>query len=244
MQQELYQALLNKEDLDWKNLLTHLVETEQMNPWDIDVTILTQRYIEMIRQLKETDLRISGKVLLAAALLLKIKSTYLLEHDISNLDRLLAQTEEGFEEDLIEQWDAQANGGKVDTKHWKLLPRQPQPRNRKVSLPELITALQRAMETKRRSLQREAPVPLSIPIKKFDIMQLIGDVYHRITNTLRGKSAPNVTFTELLPSQKKEDKILTFLPLLHLETEGKIETEQAQHFGEITIRLAKNGKEK
>lgn len=46
-------------------------------------------------------------------------------------------------------------------------------------------------------------------------------------------------FTELLPSEKKEDKILTFVPLLHLRNQQKVELHQKIHFGEIDIELLK-----
>ena len=47
----------------------------------------------------------------------------------------------------------------------------------------------------------------------------------------------NMTFSKLLPSQTKEDKISTFIPLLHLTTQRKIDIEQQEHFGEINILL-------
>ena len=46
-----------------------------------------------------------------------------------------------------------------------------------------------------------------------------------------------LTFTKLLNSDSKEDKIYTFIPLLHLETDKKVNLDQKQHFGEIEIFL-------
>jgi chromatin segregation and condensation protein Rec8/ScpA/Scc1 (kleisin family) len=43
----------------------------------------------MLKKLKEHDFRISGKIILAAALLLKIKSKHLLSSGIDNLDQLI-----------------------------------------------------------------------------------------------------------------------------------------------------------
>ena len=48
-----------------------------------------------------------------------------------------------------------------------------------------------------------------------------------------------LTFSKLLPSEKKEDKIATFVPLLHLDTREKITLDQPQAFGEIYILLFK-----
>ena len=65
---ETIQLLLDKDDVTWKQILYDLVRNEQMNPWDIDVSVLSQKYIETIKGLKQHDFRISGKVLLAAAI--------------------------------------------------------------------------------------------------------------------------------------------------------------------------------
>ena len=46
-----------------------------------------------------------------------------------------------------------------------------------------------------------------------------------------------LTFSQLVPSNTKEDKIYTFIPLLHLTTQRKIDLTQQEHFGEIEIML-------
>src|SRR3989344_3373353 len=99
MQQEILDLVLKEEEVSWKTIIFDLVKSEQMNPWDIDISLLTQKYLEVIKKLKEHDLKISGKVLLAAAILLKIKSTHLIDKDIFQFDALLNQEEELLEDD-------------------------------------------------------------------------------------------------------------------------------------------------
>ena len=48
-------------------------------------------------------------------------------------------------------------------------------------------------------------------------------------------------FSELIDSDRKEDKIATFVPLLHLTTQEKIDLYQKEHFGDIEITLIKKG---
>src|SRR3990167_3010217 len=93
--ERIFNILLSKADeVTWQSIIYELVKTEQMDPWDIDISLLTQKYIDMLRTLKEHDFRISGKVLLAAAILLKMKSNKLVGEDLSELDRLLIGVEE------------------------------------------------------------------------------------------------------------------------------------------------------
>ena len=95
----IFNLLLSKTDeITWQTIIFDLVKSEQMDPWDIDISLLTQKYIEMLRSLKEHDFRISGKVLLAAAILLKLKSHKLVGEELSELDRLLMGVEEEMEE--------------------------------------------------------------------------------------------------------------------------------------------------
>jgi segregation and condensation protein A len=240
--QELLTLLLDKDDIGWKQLLYDLVKSEQMDPWNIDLSILTQRYIETIKKIKEMDFRVSGKVLLAAAILLKIKSTHLLKHGVDELDRLIASTEEPdinseffseFSEDLFKVAE------KTNNVEPKLIPRTPQPRQRKITIYDLADALQKAMEVKKRSLNRSHPnIIIEIPKKKFDITQIIRQVYGKVKSFFYQNSKQTLTFNKLLPDKHtKEQKIYTFIPLLHLDNQGKINISQQEHFGEISIEM-------
>tara|TARA_Y100000310_G_C20473224_1_gene711116 strand:- start:105 stop:845 length:741 start_codon:yes stop_codon:yes gene_type:complete len=244
MQEQIMDILLKQEDVSWKSILHDLVRTEQMDPWDINLTVLTNKFIDLIKNMQEHDFRISGKVLLAAAFLLKMKSAHLLDHDITNLDRLINQTDEAIEDD---DFDNLVEAGRVpgDKQQYALIPRNPQPRNRKVSIHDLVSALQRAMATKKKILARQRPVKFVVPTKKIDIMVAIKDIYHKIAYYTQKENLKTVTFTKLLPPRAgKQEKVFTFLPLLHLEHQQKIETLQNDHFGEIHVSIPKGRKGK
>lgn len=242
MQEKLVELLLNQDELGWKKIIYDLVESEQMDPWDINISLLAQKFIKVIRQAQEHDLKIPGKIVLAAAILLKIKATHLIENDISNLDKLLNQTEEIPEDELFAEVGQQLRGSALA--HPQLIPRNPQPRNRKVSVHDLVDALQRAMATKKRILAQQRPTPYPHrPHRKIDILDVIRDVYHKINYYSNKDKDTKVTYTRLLPPKAgKQEKVYTFMPLLHLENEQKIEMEQQKHFEEIVINITKKVK--
>jgi len=248
MHQDPLQFLLEKDDVTWKQLLYDLVNSEQMNPWDIDLSHLSKRYIETIKSMQQTDFRISGKVLLAAAILLKMKSQHLLEHGVDELDRLLARTQEPemdetfFSEFSHELFDV---ADKIQYEEPRLIPRTPQPRHRKITIYDLAEALQQALEVKKRKLDRAYPnIKMTIPKKKFDITQVIRDVYTRIKTYFHMNGEKQLTFSQLLPNgATKEEKVYTFIPLLHLDNQRKINMWQREHFGEIGIDLLKAKKQ-
>ena len=101
-QDEIFEWLFQKDEVTWQTMLYELVRSEEMNPWDINVSLLAQRFLDMLRKLKEMDFRVSGKIILAAAILLKIKSNRLVHEDITNLDKLFAPDEED-EEGLLDE---------------------------------------------------------------------------------------------------------------------------------------------
>jgi segregation and condensation protein A len=245
MQEKIFDLILNQDDITWKSLLYDLVKTEQMNPWDINITLLTQRYVETIKKLKETDLKLSGKVLLAAAVLLKMKSHKLVNEDIEEFDRLMAFTEEVEGDEFFSEFteDLFTKNQKDLEQKYKLIPRQPQPRTRKVSIHDLVNALEKAMESKKRSLVKQKPLKFEFPKRKFDVVETIRDIYARIRVFIKSEKNKNLTFSKLLPPHaKKQDKVYTFIPLLHLENQRKIDTHQPKHFGEIFIKLFKKKK--
>jgi len=233
MQEKIFQLLFDDDEVTWQSMLYELVKTEQMDPWDLDVSLLTKKYIDMVRNLKELDFRVSGKVLLAAAILLKIKSGRLVGEDLMQLDRLIA----GSEDELFEEVEDFVEKPSLEEKP-SLIPRIPQPRKRKVSIYDLVGALEKALEVKHRRVRHSIPpLNVEIPKKTREITQVIREVYGKIKSFFFKNQKNKVTFSQLVPSDKKEDKIYTFIPLLHLDHQRKIDMEQEEHFSDIEITL-------
>jgi len=239
--EQIFDLLFEKDEVTWQSIMQELVKSEDMNLWDVDVSKLTKKYIETIKKLKELDFRVSGKVLLAAAILLKIKSNKLVGEDIEYLDRLIQEQDQeelmDFEEDLEprKQEDIPKN----------LIPRTPQPRKRKVSIYDLMGALERALEVKRRRVLKSIPpMDVEIPEKKRDISDVIKEIYGKIKAFFWENKKNSLKFSKLIPEgATREDKIYTFVPLLHLTNQRKIDIFQQKHFGEIDIILKKTKEE-
>lgn len=242
MQDQIFEMLIKDDTITWQTMIYDLVKTEQMDPWDVDLSILAQRFIQMLSKMKEMDLRISGKVILAAAILLRIKSNKLVDEDMTALDRLFSgadEPEELFDDEMM--GDEMALLAKARSKEYQLVPRTPQPRSRKVSVYELVDALEKALDVQKRRMSREKPSQgpeVKIPEKPTDITVIIREVFTQIKTHYSQKSA-KLTFSSLVPSDSKTDKIYTFIPLLHLTNQRKIDLSQIEHFGEIEIMLLK-----
>ncbi|MEK6856961.1 MAG: ScpA family protein [Nanoarchaeota archaeon] len=237
MEDKILQIIVDQNEISWKAMIFDLVKSEGMNPWDVDIGLIAQKYIQKLKNYKELDLKMSGKVLLASAVLLRMKSKRLLDEDLSEFDRLLASTEVTEEQfyDSLEQ--ELAKGEKLAvSENFELLPRTPQPRKRKVSVYDLVLALEKALEVKKRRLDRNVPLELKMPQRKFDITSAMTNVFGRIIDFFK-IAGEKLTFSKLANSDKKEDKVYTFIPLLHLSNQEKVELKQEKNFGEIEIIL-------
>ena len=238
MEDRIYKMLTEESEITWQSIIYDLIKKEQLDPWHINLSLLAKRYIEKIKELKQHNFFISGKVLLASALLLRLKSHKFLTEHISNFDSILYPPEEE-EPEISELLDSISAGEEYkEEKIPPLMLKTPQERKRQVTLKELMGALEKALDIdyKREIKKRNYAVirPVELPKNIVNITEIIKNLYSRIVSMF--KKNEEVTFSKLIPSTKKEDKLFTFLPLIYLETDGKINLEQEIPFGEIKIK--------
>ncbi len=233
-QEQIHDLLFNRE-LGWQEIIYDLINTEQLDPWDIDIIILSDKYLEKITDIEEADFFVSSKVLLAASLLLRIKSEILLNRYIKSIDDILFGKKEQprYSLERIE----------LDENIPELIPRSPLPRFRKVTLKELMESLNKAIITENRRIRKEIitkntlrETAFSLPKRKFSIKDKIIEVYRSLTDKFRENKKENVTFNELV-NNNKEEKIISFLPLLYLEDQNKVWLDQKAPFEEVYIWL-------
>jgi segregation and condensation protein A len=235
MQEKIYDMLVDKNEISWKAIIFDLIKKEEMNPWDVDVSLISQKYIERLKQLKEADLKLSGKVLLASSILVRIKSARLVGDDLDEFDRLIAGSDMS-QEDFYDELEQELLKGerKALEENLELLPRLPQARRRKVSVFDLVKALEKALEVKKRRVLQSVPPPMDLPERKFDITAAISGLFQRISSLF--SSRKELTFKELLNSDDREEKVYTFIPLLHLYNKRQVELEQERPFSTIKIK--------
>ncbi|MEK6928202.1 MAG: segregation/condensation protein A [Nanoarchaeota archaeon] len=232
--QEQIHGLLFGETLSWQQIIYDLINTQQFDPWDLDICLLAQKFLEKVRLLEEANFFVSSKVLFAAALLLRIKSEILLETGVQNLDDILYGKKEDkkYVQERLE----------LDEEIPELLVRTPLPRFKKVSLEELMRALDTAIKTENRRIQRvvltkqqEFETSLTLPKTRINIQDSINQIHGKL-NTIFETRDERLAFTELA-GKNKEERIAAFVPLLHLDNQQKVWLEQEGHCDEIWILL-------
>ncbi len=232
--QEQIHDLLLSDKLSWQAIIYDLINTEQLDPWDIDIALLAQKFLGRIRELEEANFFISSKVLMATAFLLRIKTEILLNEEIQSLDEILfgKKEEKRYQQERIELEDDIP----------QLVARTPLPRFKKVTLHELLAALGKAIKTENRRIQRvvivkqqEFEATALLPKKRINIHERIREVYAQLKKIF-AKKETKLAFSELAGTSI-EERVATFIPLLHLDNQHKIWLKQEGHFTEIWILL-------
>jgi segregation and condensation protein A len=234
VKQEQIQDLLFNRELGWQEIIYDLINTEQLDPWDIDIIILTNKYLDKIKEFEETDFFVSSKVLLAASLLLRIKSEILLNEYVKSIDEILFGKKEQIRIPLerIE----------LDEDIPDLISRSPLPRLKKVTLKELMESLNKAIITENRRIKKEIvnkntlrESSFSLPKRRFSIKDKITEIYRNLNDLFKEKTEKRIPYSEFI--KEKEEKIISFLPLLYLEDQKKIWLDQKIPFDEVHIWL-------
>jgi len=232
--QEQVHSIVFSKEIGWQEIIYDLINSEQLDPWNIDIIVLTNNYLKKLQQYEEENYFVSSKVLLAAALLLRIKSEILLNKYIKSIDEILfgkKEKKEKIESDNMEFDEIP-----------ELILKSPIPRFRRVTLNELVESLNKAIITENRRIQKELTtknafreVSISLPKRKYVSQDKIKEIYEKLFfHFENNKDMMHIPFSALVGGDR-EEKIFSFSSLLHLENQKKIWIDQKEHFGELNI---------
>jgi len=204
----------------WRELLIDLVEKNRLDPWSIDIATIAEKYIETVRRMRFLDLSLPANIILAASILLRLKSNAI----------ILFPEEDVAEEYVQEQ--------RITPEVPELVSRARLQPNRRVTLNELLVALDEAMRIveKREYKARFDSQPVQLQIKDEDIDKKIEQVYSLISREADGHQM--ATFSALSKGFKGMESILLdlFIPLLFLEHKSRVLLIQESFFGEILVK--------
>ncbi len=253
----IYQVATDKNTIDWKGFLHELINREGLDPWDIDLVVLTKTYIKALKEVQEVDFDISGKLLTIAVFLLKTKAEVLVERDLRGIEEQIESVQhsedDSFESDLESLEALDDSFSELETKkkqEYKLKVRNPLARKRKVNIFDLIKTLEKTFEQsnkrKQNFLLKNTDVKYEGPRyekKPKDLKQIIEELYSIIVDEFKEKQG-KVGFSHI--NKKASDKMEVlerFIPLLHLHNQNKVKVIQEKHFGEIHIHEINEEKE-
>lgn len=220
-EEALLKAIIEKES--WEDVIYYIVNVEKLDPWEVDLIRLTDKFIEFIHSAKELDFRIPAKIIFVAVILLRLKADYLaiLEEEEEETKETRPFEELGIDPNLIQL------GYPI-----RRIPK------RQITLEELVAALKKALAVERRRAERLKKVRTKLKAQvalEEDITIRIERIMREIEEGLKRSKLGKVGFRQIVEEWKRNKIIDHFIPLLHLEFDNRIKTEQIKWFKEIWI---------
>lgn len=196
-------------------MLTELIITEQIDPWNVDIVKVCEGFIKKVKEMDKVDLHIPANIVLASAILLKFKS-----EAIRFEEEVIVQGEEIISEENIPELQL---AGRI-------------PPKRQITLQELLSEIENVLKfEQKKSVIQEKKIQeiINLEVSGFDIEKKMEMVYELIMASMNGSEY--VPFSKLIVNKENREIIETFLSLLYLTQNKRINIEQKKLYGEITI---------
>lgn len=225
-EENILKMIVEKES--WEEIIYYIVNVQNIDPWNVDLVKLTDSFIKFIKAAKDLDFRIPAKIVFVATILLRFKAGYL---------SLFEEKEDEIDEMLKEQKPFEELG--IDPKLIQLgYPMKRIPK-RQVTLEELVGALKKAMIVEQKKTERrvlwKSQLESRVIIEEENIEVRIEKIMNSIDELMEKLHTDKLEFKDIIKEWKR-DKIISYLiPILHLDHNRKITTEQLEFFKEIYI---------
>ncbi len=222
------------------DLLLDLIESEQIDIWDIPIARIAGQYLDHLRQMQEMDLAVGSEFLVMAATLLEIKAKMLLPAPLQEEDE--GEEEEDPREGLVARL--------LEYKMYKEIANHLKHREQETSghytrgyirectdtgpiftnpvgvdLRQLAGALEQALEA---AEEVEAVEQIQ---RQVSIEERIGELRLQLSREHR------VRLSQLFEGAQRWDIIVTFLAVLELIRMGEIKGRQRQAFSDISLEF-------
>lgn len=210
-------------------ILVNLAKNGEIDPWNIDIVDVTDKFLKQVEELEKMDLRVSGRTLLYAAILLRMKSNAIVEID-----------EPGY---IIEDYDFDDLGDfEVSDYPVPSLPLRRHSR-RPVTLEELLSELRKAEKTEKRRDERINTKKQERRVTVREVLSIAHeeDIESRVSKMRKlmdglFEKQKYIKFSELGGALDRSGQVMAYLAILFLATRKEIWLEQEEMFGEIFIR--------
>jgi len=213
----------------WKDILLELIDSEKIDPWNIDIVELSNGFLKKIRKMKKLDLLVPANIILAAAILLKRKSNQIRMEDEIEYPVEMPEEPDNMEFDVVPQLTLSSRI----------------PPKRQITLDELVTEMENIIKydnTERKSVKIGGINELvSLQLDEVDIEKKMDEVLIKIKKDVDDEGW--TLFSRILGENDGIEIISTLLSVLHLTQKEVIDIKQDEIFGEIFIRY-ENGKKK
>jgi chromatin segregation and condensation protein Rec8/ScpA/Scc1 (kleisin family) len=213
----------------WEETLDLL--TADMDPTEVDIAVLADRYRNYINELQELNLSVSARAVRILAALLNIKAMAL-----DGEEPLKEEPEDPMDFDGEMEEIEEDPGPELEQGPELEMPVKPRPK-RRMELDELKDALEDAIEVKERRQERQEQrqeLDQQFEMQEETLNDKINSLFSRVKNLV--SSEDKVHFSKLLEEKSNEERIEKFMHVLHLENDKKVQCIQEEFLGDLHVK--------
>lgn len=230
---------INSETLSsphWEEMLDQYASYE--DPWEISVINMARDFQRQLENLQDDDFELSGRMVISCAVLLRVKAQELGERQGSTEED--EQMDDFIEPDFLayEEFEDDQFVPTLDVPVKRI-------NKRAVTADELETAYEdaervyRRRKKRREDESREEEPDWGLDFGDEENFQVrLQRLYRRVKQ--KWSQGKRVLFSKLLNRETREEKFNTFLELLHLQSDGKINCKQDEPFSDIVIEVGRD----
>lgn len=209
--EEVYKLIVEGK-LAWEYLISEIIREENLNPLDIDISLLTERFMEFTNYMVKVDFHNAGKFVFIASILLRLKSQYL-------LDTLLGVRNKEYKYNYIK------------SKPFPIvLPAKINfVRRRPITLSDLLQYIRRVIIARSESREIEFKVKLNqiqLPIKIANMEKILAKLFAK---------TDKISFKEMERGKEWKEIVEDFISTVFLYAENKIDLYQSAPLEDIII---------
>jgi segregation and condensation protein A len=230
-------------------ILVGLAERGEIDPWNIDIIEVTDRFLSELERRRELNLQLSGRTLFYAATLLRMKSEQLAP-PVDNED-MADGDDEGFDGDFGLALDAdvayEGRLGPIERLEHEIQRRLDRKTQRKspTTLFELITELKNIEKEERRRRRMASDPAESFFIDAEEVVSIAHEEgfqessMTRLEEYLEGLEIDEEMTLRELCERMEWGIPEVYIPLLFLALDGRCSLRQEEFFGDIWVQIRK-----
>ncbi len=227
-------------------ILVQMAKSGKIDPWNIDIVDVTDKYLAHLFEMKAQNLRATGKTFLFASILLRLKSNVLEGNDIFDFEDENQDDYELTDDEIIDNYEPPTNNVISFNEVLQRRTSVKINRNRTVTLKDLIRQLEFYEMLEKKQSLKQAHERAKRRVRNYanlsaeDIVNLAHEEF--IENSVQAIQAK---LEKIFNKEEKIElhelvsigmsKVTAFIALLFLTAEGKCDLEQDEFYSDLYV---------
>ena len=223
-----------------------MAKSGKIDPWNIDIVDVTDKYLAHLFEMKAQNLRATGKTFLFASILLRLKSNVLEGNDIFDFEDENQDDYELTDDEIIDNYEPPTNNVISFNEVLQRRTSVKINRNRTVTLKDLIRQLEFYEMLEKKQSLKQAHERAKRRVRNYanlsaeDIVNLAHEEF--IENSVQAIQAK---LEKIFNKEEKVElhelvsigmsKVTAFIALLFLTAEGKCDLEQDEFYSDLYV---------